>query len=181
MKLTWQRRKRIVEIVKAFSIYILLIGMTASFTLNFLFFRDFQNVVTIEKEVIRDIQIKYIEKEIPYFFDNEGNEWEWYTVTGYSANDPLQDTSNIVATEFDLNQANVQNLPICASNCIPLYSIIEIENMGTYIVLDTGLGYKTDYGWEDDHWVDILFETKEEADKFGRQQLRITIYKLAEK
>jgi len=175
MKLTWQRRKRIVEIVKAFAIYILLIGMTASFTLNFLFFRDFQNVVTIEKEIIKDVQIKYVEKEVLYFFDNEGNRWEWYVVTGYSPNDLLQGTNNIVAAGFDLNQVNVQNLPICASNYIPLYSIIIIEGLGSHIVLDTGLGYKTDYGWEDDHWVDILFYDKQKADDFGRQNLRVWI------
>jgi len=184
MKLTWQRRKRIVEIVKAFSIYILLVGLTASFTLNFLFFRDFQNVGTTEKEAIRDVQVRYMEREVPYFFDNENNRWEWCTVTGYSANDSLQGTNNIVAAGFDLNEINVQNLPIVASNCIPLYTIIEIEGLGSYIVLDTGLGYKTDYGWEDDIWVDILFDDKQEAKDFGIQKLKvrvITVYKLAEK
>ena len=175
MILTQERRKQVIDIIKTLSIYILLVGLTASATLNWLIWKDLKHVITTEKEIIKDIQIKYIEKKVPYFFDNENNQWEEYIVTGYSTNDPLQGTNNIVATGFDLDRVNVKRLPIVASNYIPIYSIIEIEGLGPHIVLDTGLGYKTNHGWEDDHWIDILFETKQEAMKFGRQKLKIRI------
>mgnify|MGYP001156492885 CR=1 FL=1 len=102
-------------------------------------------------------------------------EWELYTVTGYSANDPEQGTNNVVSTGFNLDYTRVQNLPIAASNCIPLYSIVEIHGLGGFIILDTGLGYKTEDGWEDENWIDILFPTKEEALALGRQQLEVRI------
>jgi len=171
MKSTWRRRKQIIEIIKAFAIYILLVGLTVSVTLNWLIWTDLKHIITTEKEVIKNTEIKYI--EAPYFFDNEGSRWEWYTATAYSQYD--DGCNNIVFTGFDLDQVNVKKLPIVASNCIPLYTIIEIEGLGSYIVLDTGLGYRTDYGWEDDHWIDILFETQKEADEFGKQKLRVRI------
>lgn len=171
--LNWHKRKRITELIKTFLIYIFLVVIAISGTLNYLFFKE--DIVRTETKTIQDTQIKYIEVPKAYFFDNEGNEWEWYTVTGYSANDPTQGTTNIVATGFDLTDEKVKGLKICASNYIPKYSIIEIEGLGAYIVLDTGLGYKTINGWEDDHWVDIYFGSKGEALAFGRQQRRVRI------
>ena len=103
--------------------------------------------------------------------------WQLFTVTGYSADDPEQGTNSIVATTFNLDYVRVQNLPIVASNCIPLYSIIEIKELGGFIVLDTGLGYKTDEGWEDEKWIDILFPTKEQAINFGTQKLFVKVLK----
>ena len=115
--------------------------------------------------------------ELAADFGYYNDSWQDFICTGYSANDPQQGTNNIVATTFNLDYARVQNLPIVASNCIPLYSIIEIKGLGGFIVLDTGLGYKTDYGWEDENWVDILFDSKEEAINFGRQALLVRVIK----
>ena len=99
--------------------------------------------------------------------------WQEFTVTGYSANDSAQGTNNIVATGFNLNYENVSNLPIAASNCIPLYTIVEIENVGFRIILDTGLGYWTGSGWEDENWIDVLFNSKDMASDFGKQKLMV--------
>ena len=107
--------------------------------------------------------------------EKEEYHWETYTITAYTANDPSQGTNNIVATGFNLNRHNVDNLPIAASNHVDLYSIVEIEDMGAYIILDTGLGYYTPDGWEDHKWIDLLFDCKEEAFKFGVQELRVRI------
>ena len=101
--------------------------------------------------------------------------WQTFTITGYSANDPQQGTNNIVATTFNLDLTRVKDLPIVASNCIPLYSLIEIKGLGGFIVLDTGLGYKTDYGWEDENWIDILFDSKEQALEFGIKELEVRV------
>ena len=108
MNLTQEKRNRIIDIIKTLSIYILVIGLTASVTLNWLIWKDLK--VITEKEIIKDIQIKYIEKEIPYFFDNENNQWEDYIVTAYTQFD--DGCNNIVATGFDLNEQRISNLPI---------------------------------------------------------------------
>ena len=132
----------------------------------------------VSQELIKnynELQINYDRLLVNYNELIEDNRWELYTVTGYSANDHAQGTNNIVVTTFDLNYTRVQNLPIVASNCIPLYSIIEIKGLGGFIVLDTGLGYKTENGWEDDKWIDILFKTKEEAIRFGKQEMLVRI------
>lgn len=127
------------------------------------------------------VEVRYVdriikEKEVvtEYISEIEGDK---FIITGYSANDSQQGTNNIVATTFNLDYTRVNNLPIAASNCIPLYSIIEIEGLGGYIILDTGLGYKTDYGWEDDNWVDILFDSKEQAIDFGIQERLVRVIK----
>lgn len=101
--------------------------------------------------------------------------WETYTITAYTANDPSQGTNNTVATGFNLNHTNVDNLPIAAANHVPLYSIVEIEGMGAYIILDTGLGYYTPDGWEDHKWIDLLFDCKEEAFRFGVQEKKVRL------
>ena len=134
----------------------------------------------LSQELIKEyneLQLNYNKLLIDYNELIEDNEWQLFTCTGYSANDLKQGTNNIIATTFDLNYTRVQNLPIVASNCISPYSIIEIKGLGGFIVLDTGLGYKTVDGWEDENWIDILFDSKEEALRFGRQKLMIRIIK----
>ena len=135
MKLPRQKRKRITEMIKAFAIYILLVGLTASLTLNYMLYKEPLSSVSTNtntvKESLKDVEIKYIEVEKPYYFDNDNNEWQEFTITGYSANDPSwpQGTNNIVATGFDVDKPYMARLPIAASNCIPVYSIVEIEGV----------------------------------------------------
>ena len=132
----------------------------------------------VSQELIRnynELHANYDNLLVNYNELIEDNRWELYTVTGYSANDHAQGTNNIVVTTFDLNYTRVQNLPIVASNCISPYSIIEIQGLGGFIVLDSGLGYKTTDDWEDDKWIDILFKTKEEAIRFGKQEMLVRI------
>jgi len=96
--------------------------------------------------------------------------WQTFICTGYSADDPLQGTNNIVATNFNLDYENVCNLRIIATDpkVIPLYSIVEIKGLGAYISLDTGGAIKGNK-------IDILFDTKEEALEFGRQILEVRV------
>jgi 3D (Asp-Asp-Asp) domain-containing protein len=92
--------------------------------------------------------------------------WKIFEVTGYSANDITQGTSDKVAAGFDLDHKNVKNLPIIATDptIIPLYSIVEIEDLGPFISLDTGGAIKGNR-------IDILFENKDLAFEFGRKNL----------
>ncbi len=69
---------------------------------------------------------------------------------------------------MDLNR--VKNLPIIAvdPDIIPLYSIVEIENLEAFIALDTG-------GLIKGNRIDILFNSKREAMEFGKQELKVRI------
>ena len=120
-------------------------------------------------ENYNDLQASYEELYRKY---QEHIEYVWnsFIVTGYSANDPLQGTNNIVATNFNLDWENVYQLRIIATDpkVIPLYSIVEIKGLGAYIALDTG-------GAIEGNRIDILFDTKEEALEFGKQELEVRI------
>lgn len=69
---------------------------------------------------------------------------------------------------MDLNR--VKNLPIVAvdPDIIPLYSIVEIENLGAFIALDTG-------GLIKGNRIDILFNSKREAMEFGKQTIKVRV------
>jgi len=112
------------------------------------------------------------EKYIPKYIIKEVDPYEWanFIITGYSANDPQQGTNNIVATTFNLDYTRVKNLPIVATdpNVIPLYSIVEIKDLGAFISLDTGGAIKGNR-------IDILFNTKKEALLFGKQQMEVRV------
>jgi 3D (Asp-Asp-Asp) domain-containing protein len=94
------------------------------------------------------------------------DKWATFTVTGYSASDPQQDTTNIVATGFDLKDKNVKEIPIVAvdTKLIPLYSIVEIQGLGAFVALDTGGAVKGNK-------LDILFSDKQAAIDFGIQNI----------
>ncbi len=66
----------------------------------------------------------------------------------------------------------VKNLPIILVNpeIIPLYSIVEIENMGAFIALNTG-------GLIKGNRIDILFPAKKDAINFGIRKERVRIIK----
>ena len=73
-------------------------------------------------------------------------------------------------TTFNFYLNKVENLPIIAVDpeIIPLYSIVEIENMGAFIALDTG-------GLIKGNRIDILFDSKQEAINFGKQIMKVRI------
>ena len=96
--------------------------------------------------------------------------WQEFICTGYSDNDGEQGTNNIVATNFNLDYTRVKNLPIIATDpeVIPLYSIVEIKDMGSYISLDVGGAIKGNR-------IDILFDSKDEALEFGVKELEVRV------
>ena len=95
-------------------------------------------------------------------------QWQEFTVTGYTADDPAQGTNNVVYTGFDLNKTG--DLPIAAvdPDTIPLYSIIEIKDVGAFVALDTGGAIKGKR-------IDILFEDKNDAYQFGVQERLVRV------
>jgi len=100
------------------------------------------------------------------------SDWQCFVITGYNANSGEQGTSNKTATTFNLDHNRVKNLPIIAvdPDIIPLYSIVEIENIGAFIALDTG-------GLIKGNRIDILFDSKKEAIEFGKQIMKVRIIK----
>lgn len=102
---------------------------------------------------------------------DENDEWEQFICTAYSTGDPQQGTQlGITKAGFDLSEKHIKDLPICAvdTDVIPLYSVIEVEELGAFIALDTG-------GNIQGYWIDLLFETKDEAIEFGRQIRNVRI------
>lgn len=101
----------------------------------------------------------------------ENDQWNQFICTGYSTGDPQQGTQlGITKAGFDLSEEHIKDLPICAvdTNVIPLYSVIEVEELGAFIALDTGKDIQG-------YWIDLLFDTKDEAIEFGRQIRNVRI------
>lgn len=117
-----------------------------------------------------ELYLKYGELARDFGYYNDS--WKDFICTGYSANDSAQGTNNICATTFNLDYIRVKNLKICAVDpeVIPLYSIVEIKDMGAFVALDTGGAIKGNR-------IDILFSSKEEALDFGIQEREIRIIK----
>ena len=111
--------------------------------------------VRTETEVIIEKEPVYVNSTEPIA---EETEWFYFIATGYSANDPDQGTNNITATGKEIKKGMVA----VDSKIIPLGTKIEIKDMGFFTAEDTG-------GWIKGNRIDIYFETKEEAQAFGRQ------------
>lgn len=115
--------------------------------------------VIIEKEIIKEI-------ETPQY------DYKPFVITAYSANDDMQGTTNIIYTGFNLDHSRVKNLPIIAvdPDVIPLYSIVEIKDMGYFLALDTG-------GMIKGNRIDILMDSKDKALEFGKQLADVRVIK----
>ena len=96
--------------------------------------------------------------------------YEIYTVTAYSLNDPAQGTGSICAMGLDLEAYD--NLPVVAVDpeVIPLGSIVEIEGLGGFVAADIG-------GLVTGKHIDVLMGSKEEAQSFGIQKLKVRVIK----
>src|SRR5450756_17500 len=85
-------------------------------------------------------------------------EWYYFVATGYSANDSIQGTDNITATGKEVSEGVIAVDP----RIIPLGTTVEIKNLGKFIAEDTGGKIKGNR-------IDIYFNSKTEAKKFGKQ------------
>lgn len=83
-------------------------------------------------------------------------EWYYFLASGYSANDPSQGTNNTTATGKQIKKGMVAVDP----KVLPLGTRIEIKDMGLFVAEDTGGKIKGNR-------IDIYFDSKEEAKKFG--------------
>lgn len=99
------------------------------------------------KVTIKDIE--EAEKEV---------DWYYFIASGYSANDHVQGTDNTTATGKEVREGIVAVDP----DVIPLGTKIEIKDIGIFTAEDTGGKIKGNR-------IDIYFDSKEEAEEFGRK------------
>ena len=104
------------------------------------------------------------------YLDERVISWDTFTITAYSLNDPAQGTGSICAMGLDLEAYD--NLPVVAVDpeVIPLGSIVEIEGLGGFVAADTG-------GLITGKHIDVLMGSKEEAQSFGIQKLKVRVIK----
>ena len=111
--------------------------------------------IVIKEEPVYITQVKEVKEE---------TEWFYFIATGYSANDPAQGTSNITATGKEIKIGMIA----VDTKIIPLGTEVEIKDLGIFTAEDTG-------GKIRGNRIDIYFETREEAKKFGRQIIWVRI------
>jgi 3D (Asp-Asp-Asp) domain-containing protein len=119
------------------------------------FFIRTETEVVVEKEPVYITRVEQVIEE---------TEWFYFVATGYSANDPEQGTNNITATGKEIKKGMIAVDP----KVIPLGTEVEIKDMGFFTAEDTG-------GWIKGNRIDIYFETKEQAEQFGRQVIWVKI------
>jgi 3D (Asp-Asp-Asp) domain-containing protein len=109
----------------------------------------------VEKEPVYITKVHEVEEE---------TEWFYFIATGYSANDPEQGTNNITATGKEIKRGMIA----VDTDVIPLGTKVEIKDIGVFTAEDTG-------GKISGNRIDIYFETKSQAEKFGRQVIWIRL------
>ncbi len=114
-----------------------------------------------EKEVIVKKEVE--KRPMVVSFEKNVN-WYYFVATGYSANDPVQGTNSTTATGTEVREGIVAVDP----DTIPLGTKIEIKDLGTFVAEDTGGKIKGNR-------IDIFFDSKKEAKKFGRKGVWINI------
>jgi 3D (Asp-Asp-Asp) domain-containing protein len=106
-----------------------------------------------EKVVVT--KIKEVEKKV---------DWYYFVASGYSADDPVQGTDNLTATGKEVGAGIIAVDP----DVIPLGTKIEIKNMGFFTAEDTGGKIKGNR-------IDIYFDSKKEAQEFGKKGVWVKI------
>lgn len=100
-------------------------------------------------------EIKEVEKKV---------DWYYFVASGYSADDPVQGTNNVTAIGEEVRVGIIAVDP----DVIPLGTRIEIKDMGFFTAEDTG-------GKIEGNRIDIYFDSKKEAQEFGRKGVWIKI------
>ena len=130
----------------------------------------------LEEERLRKLEEKRKQEEIARKKAEEEakNNLGTFNVSFYTAQ--CYQCSGITKSGVDIrNNIKYQGYGIVASSWsqIPAYSIIEIENLGQYIVLDTGGRITTGH-------LDVLVSSKQEAYRLGRQYLNVKVIRWGE-
>ena len=123
-------------------------------SINSLLFKEEEKIIVKKEEVVVKEEVAVKEKE----------EWFYFVATGYSANDPSQGTTNTTATGKKVYEGMIAVDP----KIIPLGAKVEIKGIGIFVADDTGGKIKGNR-------IDVFFDSKEEAKKFGKKDVWIRI------
>jgi 3D (Asp-Asp-Asp) domain-containing protein len=139
-----------------FSIIFFFPGLNIN-TFSFLFGEHKESIVKQqpqnESEPIVVTELKEVRNEI---------EWYHFVATAYSKNDAGQGTDNLTATGKVAHEGIIAVDP----EVVPYGTAIEIKDMGYFVAEDCGGKIKGNR-------IDIYFDSKEEAESFGRQDVWI--------
>ena len=69
-----------------------------------------------------------------------------------------------------------ENMPTVACNCLPFGTIIEIEGLGQFKVVDRGAS-EGEWAWHNSNWCDIYLWSSSECYQFGRQHRNVWVVK----
>ena len=99
--------------------------------------------------------------------------WKRVKLSAYVA-DCKEGCSGKTATGYRIKNAKTDRIIAVDPSVIPLYSVVEIEGMGTFLALDTGGSIKG-------HAIDLLVDNVHTAKQIGVRHVRIRIVKMGGK
>ncbi len=118
---------------------------------DYLFGEHKEVIIEQEQKPIIVKEFKEIKSEV---------EWFHFVATAYSRQDPGQGTENMTATGKVAKEGVIAVDP----ELIPYGTVVEIRDMGYFIAEDCGGDIKGNR-------IDIFFDSKDEAENFGRQDI----------
>ena len=92
-----------------------------------------------------------------------------WTITAY-ANDE-QSASGMPLYAYPRDD---EYMPTCACNCLPFGTVIEIEGIGRFKVVDRGASSGA-FAWHNSAWCDIYLWSEGECVQFGRQHRNVWV------
>ncbi len=108
-----------------------------------------------ETQTVKEPMVVSVQKDV---------EWFYFEATGYSANDPAQGTDDTTYTGLEAEEGMVAVDP----EVIPLGTEIVIKDIGTFVAEDIGGKIKGNR-------IDIFFDSKQDAQAFGREGVWVKI------
>ncbi len=143
-------------LIISISIFVIVTYFKPEYGLDkFLFGETNQKEIIIKKEPVIVTQYKEIEKTF---------EWYYFIATAYSKNDTKQGTDSRTSTGEIVREGIIAVDP----KIIPYGTLVEIKDLGYFVAQDCGGKIKGNR-------IDIYFESKDEAKKFGRKGVWLRI------
>lgn len=104
----------------------------------------------------------------------EASRREWqgvWTITAYA-----NDGASASGMPLYAYPRDDENMPTVACNCLPFGTIIEIEGLGQFKVVDRGAS-SGQWAWHNSAWCDIYLWSNAECVQFGRQHRNVWVVK----
>lgn len=122
---------------------------------KYLYGRIFQKEVIVQTQPVVVTEYKEVEKK---------SEWFYFIATAYSGDDASQGTDSFTAT----GKKAAEGIIAVDPEIIPYGTMVEIKDIGYFTAEDCGNKIKGNR-------IDIYFDTRQEAEQFGRQGIWLRI------